>query len=168
MKKELQKIVEFVRYECMGQFKPIIQDHMGGTGAFLLHMDMDDNSLFANYEIPFDEIESVEYRYCDRVEDRIERGCFNSVDELEKWIEEKRRMNYMEYSDFYMKVPSTYFPFYECDKIGSAYITITTKREEISIYFLSQKITIEKEWNKASDENKETDNNEKGEKENNE
>ena len=42
-------------------------------------------------------------------------------------------------------------------------ITITTKREEISIYFLSQKITIEKEWNRSSDENKETDNDEKGE-----
>ena len=124
-----------------------------GTLFRRVTMDMDDNSLFANYEIPFDEIESVEYRYCDRIEDRIERGCFNSVDELEKWIEEKRRMNYMEYSDFYMKVPSTYFPFYECDKIGSAYITITTKMEEISIYFLSQKITIEKEWNKARDGN---------------
>ncbi|NBH85987.1 hypothetical protein D7X88_17890 [bacterium C-53] len=164
MKKDLQKIVEFAKRECIGRFKPIMQDQFGSTGTFLLHMDMDDNSLFANYEIPFDEIETVEYGYCDRIGDMIERGGFESVDELEQWIEEKRRMNYMEYSDFYMKVPSTYFPFYECDKIGSAYITISTKREEISIYFLSQKITIEKEWNKASDENKETDNNEKGEK----
>lgn len=71
----------------------------------------------------------------------------------------------MEYSDFYMKVPSTYFPFYECDKIGSAYITIITKREEISIYFPSQKISIEKDWNKSSDGNtgNEEDNKVKGE-----
>lgn len=156
MKKELQKIVEFTKRECVtGQFKPILQDHMGGTGTFLSYMDMDDNGVFINYEIPFDEIESVEYRYCDRVGNRIERGYFNSIDELKKWIEEKRKVNQMEYSDFYMRVPSTYFPFYECDKIGSAYITITTKSEEISIYFPSQKITFEKDWNKSGDGNTE-------------
>lgn len=164
MKKELQKIVDFTNRECVtGKFKPILQDHMSGTGTFLLYMGMEDSGIFVNYGIPFDEIESVEYRYCDRVGDRIERGHFDSIDELKNWVEEKRNINQMEYSDFYMKVPSTYFPFYECDKIGSAYIIITTKREEISIYFPSQKISIERDWNRSSDENKETDNDEKGE-----
>lgn len=166
MKKELQKIVDFTNHECVtGRFKPIIQDHMGGTGTFLLYMGIEDSGIFVNYEIPFDEIESVEYRYCDRVGDRIERGYFDSIDELINWINEKRSINQMEYSDFYMKVPSTYFPFYECDKIGSAYITIITKREEISIYFPSQKISIEKDWNKSSDGNtgNEEDNKVKGE-----
>lgn len=156
MKKKLQKIVDFTNRECVtGRFKPILQDCMSGTGTYLLYMGMEDSGIFVNYEIPFDEIESVEYRYCDRVGDRIERGRFDSIDELKKWVEEKRSINQMEYSDFYMKVPSTYFPFYECDKIGSAYITIITKREEISIYFPSQKISIEKDWNKSSDENTE-------------
>lgn len=83
---------------------------MGGTGTFLLYMGIEDSGIFVNYEIPFDEIESVEYRYCDRVGDRIERGYFDSIDELINWINEKRSINQMEYSDFYMKVPSTYFP----------------------------------------------------------
>lgn len=167
MKKELQKIVDFTNRECVtGRFKPILQDCMSGTGTYLLYMGMEDSGIFVNYEIQFDEIESVEYRYCDRIGDRIERGRFDSIDELKKWVEEKRSINQMEYSDFYMKVPSTYFPFYECDKIGSAYITIITKREEISIYFPSQKISIEKDWNKQSDENteiEEVDNKKEGE-----
>lgn len=140
----LKELVDFTSPECLNtMYKPVLVNGYGGLGTRPTDaVIVGDTLILDNEHIPLDSIERVEFGYySDEHMDRLEKVEVDSVQEIKSFIENKRT-----YTEGFQYTPtSSYFLFYEVDKIGGGYAIIETTEGKYGIYYPTRKLTFEKQ-----------------------
>lgn len=135
MIKELQKITNFTSRECLNMmYKPVVLSDYSGMGVHPVDVIiLDDELILGNEHIPLSCIKEVTYGYYKDLKDRLEEFYTDSLEEMEKYITEKR--NSRKESAF-SKTPMGYhFPFYMTNKIGCGFVIIETDESKYEICY---------------------------------
>lgn len=139
--------MDFTSPECLNiMYKPVLVKGYDGLGKRPVDTILIDSTLILDDDqIQVDDIINVEFGYYnDENKNRIEKIIVDSIQEVKKFIEKRRT-----YMEGFQYIPtSSYFPFYEVDKIGSGYVIIETTEVKYEIYYPTRKLSFEEQWEK--------------------